>query len=1158
MLDSPFRDPLSNWQAIELPGFGSLQLHTSPNWIPNQRQATGVPPTFAFRETPSGQDRLIVTVTPLDANNIPSAEELWKSLQQSFDQLRGQVREEKPEPCQIATSAGHGYFFTTSDRAPKPGEFLYMTSGFVPAGGVLLSFTILTNPQEQMLFARALATIRSAVHHPQGAAATLSDPPAETPRQILAKFLEMDLNSEASLFVQARPELLSEPALQYLRQAADNTPRGIDHNRHFGAALTLQTARTLGVSSVFAPMQLIVPINLVLFTADTVAKRTGTAPSDRATYELVLQTMQDAIDPFSRVVLHMLSAAELMPLIDGPDNQPLVEGALVHLLAAQADCTREQDVFLRATIASQLSKVYINRAQDERAANLDSAVRSAESALRDLDGSGFVEEWIIAKKRLGLASVQRVHGYHVDNVEYAIECLQRALLFCPQDSPELWGLRNNLGAAFLERELGDKSDNARKAIEHFDAALPLASECIKPRIQMNLGNAWRQLASADVEAMEKAIGFYKGASLSFQGIPDLWNWAGAEHDLGSAYLERELGKAADNSADALRSLTEALTVRTLEHPREHRSTQILIGGLHLVSGRWSEATSAYTAAIKADDIIDATTDTLDAMESESQSMHSAYADAAYCLLRLGRWEEAFLTLEKGKARTLGRGFEAVLADPLNPATTRKREPAPGQLLEVNLAGLDLLKAYAAEGQPDSINLQSQNTISTQLPALLAEVREARAAAAAVDPALRLKQYLAAIRADGTIVAPIVTKAGSAAFVIPAGANTIGQHHIVWIDNFADKDLALILDGEPKVAQSSGWLAAYSQSNEAKRNWSRVISSTGGVIWDELFAPIHARLSSLGLPAGAPVTLLPAAGLSILPLHACWRTDNGVTKYLAEDYCISYCPSAMVLASSSQKLIHRQAGTESVRSLLVVANPTGDLAFATLEGQAIAALGEPSQTQLLSGAEASWSEVGRRFAGSDYIHFACHGLYDPRYPMRSFLALAPPAERPGVSGFLRLHELMVTWDNASRLVTLSACETGVSDIAFAPSEFTGLSAGWLRTGAIGVISSLWLVDDLCTMLLMERLYQGLFPPAEGVASVVEPRPDTALRAAQVWLKELTCAEVDERLAALQQRPGVTTELHDMIDLRREEFSSQPTSSKPFNQPYWWAGFICSGA
>ncbi len=72
----------------------------------------------------------------------------------------------------ITTQDGMGCFFTVTDRAPKATEFVYMTSGYVPAGGLLLSFTILSNPGEGMLVARALAAVRSArgrklLTHPQ-------------------------------------------------------------------------------------------------------------------------------------------------------------------------------------------------------------------------------------------------------------------------------------------------------------------------------------------------------------------------------------------------------------------------------------------------------------------------------------------------------------------------------------------------------------------------------------------------------------------------------------------------------------------------------------------------------------------------------------------------------------------------------------------------------------------------------------------------------------------------------------------------------------------------------------------------------------------------------------------------------------------------------
>ena len=83
-------------------------------------------------------------------------------------------------------------------------------------------------------------------------------------------------------------------------------------------------------------------LRLIGTAAEMLAKHTGTPIQDRAAYDVTLQTMADAIDPFSRVVLRMLSAVELMPLIDGPNGQGLLEKTIGHLLAARIDCTREQ------------------------------------------------------------------------------------------------------------------------------------------------------------------------------------------------------------------------------------------------------------------------------------------------------------------------------------------------------------------------------------------------------------------------------------------------------------------------------------------------------------------------------------------------------------------------------------------------------------------------------------------------------------------------------------------------------------------------------------------------------------------------------------------------------------------------------------------------
>jgi CHAT domain-containing protein len=90
----------------------------------------------------------------------------------------------------------------------------------------------------------------------------------------------------------------------------------------------------------------------------------------------------------------------------------------------------------------------------------------------------------------------------------------------------------------------------------------------------------------------------------------------------------------------------------------------------------------------------------------------------------------------------------------------------------------------------------------------------------------------------------------------------------------------------------------------------------------------------------------------------------------------------------------------------------------------------------------------------------------------------------ISGKLDLKE--------ARLVTLSACETGVTDVSQSPDEYVGMPAGFLQAGAPAVVSSLWTVDDESTLLRMERFYHNHLERNMDLAA--------ALRDAQLWLRD----------------------------------------------------------
>ena len=60
---------------------------------------------------------------------------------------------------------------------------------------------------------------------------------------------------------------------------------------------------------------------------------------------------------------------------------------------------------------------------------------------------------------------------------------------------------------------------------------------------------------------------------------------------------------------------------------------------------------------------------------------------------------------------------------------------------------------------------------------------------------------------------------------------------------------------------------------------------------------------------------------------------------------------------------------------------------------------------------------------------------------------------------------------AEITTLSACETGMSDVWEAMS-FWGLREVFLRAGTPSLVVSLWMVNDRSTAQLMCRFYKGL--------------------------------------------------------------------------------------
>ncbi len=174
------------------------------------------------------------------------------------------------------------------------------------------------------------------------------------------------------------------------------------------------------------------------------------------------------------------------------------------------------------------------------------------------------------------------------------------------------------------------------------------------------------------------------------------------------------------------------------------------------------------------------------------------------------------------------------------------------------------------------------------------------------------------------------------------------------------------------------------------------------------------------------------------------------------------------------------------------------------------------------------------ANRRWLHFACHGWFNHKQPLETYLEI-------GRQERLTALEVLREWRLQAELVTLSACQTGVSRI-LRGDEPMGLIRAFLAAGARAVLVSRWAAEDLPTYLLMYRFYSLLKDETDIGLSA-------ALHRAQRWLRYLTVAQARELLANLPagnetaHAPGLPVDL--------------PADARPFAHPRHWAAFTLVG-
>ncbi|MDQ7836381.1 MAG: CHAT domain-containing protein [Humidesulfovibrio sp.] len=124
------------------------------------------------------------------------------------------------------------------------------------------------------------------------------------------------------------------------------------------------------------------------------------------------------------------------------------------------------------------------------------------------------------------------------------------------------------------------------------------------------------------------------------------------------------------------------------------------------------------------------------------------------------------------------------------------------------------------------------------------------------------------------------------------------------------------------------------------------------------------------------------------------------------------------------------------------------------------------TQAIIGSDATEQALRRRVgAGVDVLHLATHALYDPLYPLQSSLILSDGTKAVPLSA-----EKLYRAPLSSRLVVLSACETGMGQV-ISGDDLLGLTRSFYLGGTNVILSSLWPVSDEATRIFMEQFHKS---------------------------------------------------------------------------------------
>ena len=846
-----------------------------------------------------------------------------------------------------------------------------------------------------------------------------------------------------------------------------------------------------------------------------------------------------------------------------------IETAIALFTAASKVYTEANLLQQWATTQNNLGIVYRERIAEDKKENIEIAIALFTSALRIYTKADFPQQWAMTHNHLGAVYIDRLAGNKKKNIESAIASFNAALeVFIKTDYPQQWArLQNNLGLAYGDRLEGEKRNNFESAIASFTAALEVFTKTDYPQqwaiVQNNLSLIYTHRIKGETgNNIELAIASFT-ATLQVCTKEDVFaDWGTTQTNLGIAYSKRIVGNEEDNFQSAIDAYTAALTVHTTQsNPFQCLRTASNLGFLYSKKRHWQLAIEAYIVAIEA---VEQSREWAVSDRNKQEIISNAiavYVNIVQACINLGQIDKAIEYVERGKARNL---VDLLATKDLYPKgdipeeiiirlhTLRQEKIAEEKRLsQQRHLGNTFNSLDSGENRSFTDSLSRNKALDTtrfnrirqELDTLITEHIQP------IDPSFNQNKPISFGQIQSTL--PTQQSALIEWFI---GDNTLSafivtcQEAMPFHFSYTEEQLNILIN---TVNQYFGTYL------KRDRSWQNVLPDLLIQLAENLQIESIVEQIKLLIPDCDRLILVPHRWLHLLPINALPLADG---KCLLDLFSqgVSYAPSVQLLQLTQIQ------NKPQLTNFFAVQNPTGDLDFTNIEVQAVRSQFQPHDDVLAEQQATKSALTKERLRQANLTHFSCHGYFNFENPELSALLLANSRveksneEKDKKEGEIRylpsrdggsidleqcltLGEIFSYDLSNCRLVTLSACETGLTDFKSLSDEYIGLPSGFLYAGSPSVVSSLWTVSDISTSFLMIKFYQNL----QEIDSVA-----IALNQAQLWLRGVTKEELQRWKATL----NVSSQMWK-IDAA---LINMPDNSSPFASPYYWAAFCAVGS